>query len=69
MLKQALTFLFNNMNIKHCAKCEKATSGIKVDKGIWLCWECFQSFYSQYTPINTKEVNNKHKKAVKDFLK
>jgi ribosomal protein L37AE/L43A len=54
---------------KQCSKCQKVTNGIKVDKGIWLCWECFQEFYSQYQPINTKDVNSKHKKAVKEFLK
>ena len=54
---------------KQYSKCQKVTNGIKVDKGIWLCWECFQEFYPQYKPINTKDVNSKHKKSVKDFLK
>lgn len=54
---------------KQCAKCGKTTNGIKVEKGTWLCWECFQEFYSQYQPENTKEMNSKHKKAVKDYLK
>jgi len=59
------------MNIKHCAKCEKATSGIKVDKGIWLCWECFQEFYNQQQgqEVNIKDAKEKHIKAVKKFLK
>jgi ribosomal protein L37AE/L43A len=56
---------------KQCSKCQKATNGVKVDKGTWLCWECFQKFYSerQESEVNIKDIEVKHKKAVKEFLK
>ena len=59
------------MTTKYCAKCGKATTGIKVEKKTWLCWECFQKFYSQQQEIevNIKDIEVKHKKAVKEFLK
>jgi len=53
----------------YCSKCNKATTGVKVDKKVYLCWECFQEFYSTYQPTNTKEMNDKHNKAVKEYLK
>lgn len=63
-----ILYTFKNMT-KQCAKCQKSTNGVKVDKGTWLCWECFQEFYSQYQPINIKEAKSQYKKAIKKFLK
>jgi hypothetical protein len=57
------------MQTKYCAKCSKATTGVKIDKKVYLCWECFIDFFHTYKPVNVKEINDKHNKQVKEYLK